>query len=92
MVNRAFAMLSRMLNLKEDCGVRREGSNPARRIRESREEEEERYLSEEEQARLGQVPAEAFDSRQLMSLRKAQSKIASRCDRRAALRVKIHNQ
>lgn len=53
--NRAVAMLSRMFNLAEDWGLRREGSNPARRIKKYREEEKKRYLSDDEQARLGQV-------------------------------------
>ncbi|UWQ97486.1 integrase arm-type DNA-binding domain-containing protein [Rhodobacteraceae bacterium M385] len=53
--NRAVAMLSRMFNLAEDWGLRNEGSNPARRIKKYREEEKKRYLSDDEQARLGQV-------------------------------------
>jgi integrase len=60
--NRAVAMLSRMFNLAEDWGLRREGSNPARRIRKFREEEKKRYLSDDEQARLGQALAVALES------------------------------
>lgn len=60
--NRAVAMLSRMFNLAEDWGLRREGSNPARRIQKYREEEKKRYLSDDEQARLGQALADALDS------------------------------
>ncbi|MCR9140308.1 MAG: site-specific integrase [Alphaproteobacteria bacterium] len=60
--NRAVAMLSRMFNLAEDWGLRAEGSNPARRIRKFREEEKKRYLSDDEQARLGQVLADALES------------------------------
>ena len=60
--NRAVAMLSRMFNLAEDWGLRSEGSNPARRIRKFREEEKKRYLSDDEQARLGQVLADALES------------------------------
>lgn len=60
--NRAVAMLSRMFNLAEDWGLRREGSNPARRIRKFREEEKKRYLSVDEQARLGQVLADALET------------------------------
>jgi len=62
--NRAVAMLSRMFNLAEDWGLRREGSNPARRIQKYREEEKKRYLSDDEQARLGQVLADALESGQ----------------------------
>ncbi|PIE10858.1 MAG: integrase [Rhodobacterales bacterium] len=56
--NRAVAMLSKMLNLAEDWGLRSMGSNPARRIKKFREEERKRYLSSEEQMRLGQVLAD----------------------------------
>jgi integrase len=55
-------MLSKMFNLAEDWGLRRDGSNPARRIRKFREEEKKRYLSEDEQARLGQVLADVLES------------------------------
>jgi integrase len=51
-----------MFNLAEDWGLRREGSNPARRIRKFREEEKKRYLSDDEQARLGQVLADALET------------------------------
>ncbi|MEX3015709.1 integrase arm-type DNA-binding domain-containing protein [Gymnodinialimonas hymeniacidonis] len=60
--NRCVAMLSKMFNLAEDWGLRRDGSNPARRIRKFREEEKKRYLSEDEQARLGQVLADVLES------------------------------
>ncbi len=60
--NRAVAILSKMFNLAEDWGLRREGSNPARRIRKFREEEKKRYLSEDEQTRLGQALADALDT------------------------------
>ena len=62
--NRAVAMLSRMFNLAEDWGLRREGSNPARRIRKFREEEKKRYLSDAEQARLGQALGDALETGQ----------------------------
>lgn len=55
--NRAVAMLSKMLNLAEDWGLRSMGSNPARRIKKFREEERKRYLSPDEQIRLGCVLA-----------------------------------
>jgi integrase len=59
--NRTVAVLSKMFNLAEDWGLRREGSNPARRIRKFREEEKKRYLSDNEQARLGQAMSDALD-------------------------------
>lgn len=62
--NRAVAMLSRMFNLAEDWGLRREGSNPARRIKKYREEEKKRYLSDDEQARLGQVLEDVLETGQ----------------------------
>jgi len=53
--NRCVALLSKMLNLAEDWGLRPFGTNPARRIKKYREEEKKRYLKDEEQARLGEV-------------------------------------
>lgn len=60
--NRAAAMLSKLFNLAEDWGLRQPGSNPARRIKKYREEEKKRYLSDEEQVRLGEVLAEALEA------------------------------
>ena len=59
--NRAASMLSKLFNLAEDWGVRQAGSNPARRIKKFREEEKKRYLSDDEQIRLGEVLAEALE-------------------------------
>ena len=59
--NRAASMLSKLFNLAEDWGLRRAGSNPARRIKKFREEEKKRYLSDIEQIRLGEVLAEALE-------------------------------
>lgn len=53
--NRAISVLSKIFHLAEDWGYRPEGTNPARRIKKFREEEKKRYLSEDEQARLGEV-------------------------------------
>ena len=53
--NRAIAMLSKMFNVAEDWGLRAEGSNPVRRIKKNREVEKKRYLTDEEQLRLGQA-------------------------------------
>lgn len=59
--NRAASMLSKLFNLAEDWGLRQSGSNPARRIKKNREDEKKRYLSEEEQVRLGDVLSDALD-------------------------------
>ncbi|MYM55193.1 site-specific integrase [Thalassovita mangrovi] len=59
--NRAASMLSKLFNLAEDWGLRQAGSNPARRIKKFREEEKKRYLSDEEQIRLGEVLAESLE-------------------------------
>lgn len=59
--NRAASMLSKLFNLAEDWGLRNAGSNPARRIKKFREEEKKRYLSDEEQVRLGEALAEALE-------------------------------
>src|SRR6056297_3594165 len=59
--NRAASMLSKLFNLAEDWGLRPAGSNPARRIKKFREEEKKRYLSDEEQVRLGEALAEALE-------------------------------
>jgi len=64
MANRAVSILSKMFNLAEDWGLRTDGSNPARRIRKFREEEKKRYLSDQEQARLGNVLADALETGQ----------------------------
>lgn len=60
--NRAVMMLSRMFNLAEDWGLRSGGANPARRIKKFREEEKKRYLSDDEQARLGQALGKALET------------------------------
>ena len=57
--NRAAAMLSKLFNTAEDWGLRTSGTNPARRIKKFREEEKKRYLSDEEQIRLGQALIQA---------------------------------
>ncbi|UPH72718.1 integrase family protein [Abyssibius alkaniclasticus] len=59
--NRMLSLASRMFNLAEDWGLRAEGSNPVRRIKKFREEEKKRYLSEAEQARLGEVLGQALE-------------------------------
>jgi integrase len=42
-----------MFNMAEDWGLREEGTNPTRRIRKYRELERKRYLTDDEQYRLG---------------------------------------
>lgn len=55
--NRCVMILSKMLNLAEDWGLRAMNSNPTRRIKHYPEEEKKRYLSEDEQERLGETLA-----------------------------------
>lgn len=59
--NRAASMLSKLFNMAEDWGLRSAGSNPARRIKKFREEEKKRYLSDDEQVRLGNVLASVLE-------------------------------
>jgi integrase len=64
MANRAVSILSKMFNLAEDWGMRKDSANPARRIKKFKEEEKKRYLSDDEQARLGEVLADALETGQ----------------------------
>lgn len=57
--NRAVAVLSKMFNLAEKWGERPDGSNPCRHVEKYRERKRERFLSEVELARLGEVLAAA---------------------------------
>ncbi|WP_170328623.1 site-specific integrase [Ruegeria arenilitoris] len=57
--NRTLGVLSKMFNLAEIWGMRPDGSNPCRHVPKYREEKRERYLSQDELQRLGQVLAEA---------------------------------
>ncbi len=59
--NRALSVLSKMFNLAEDWGLRRDGTNPARRIKKFREEEKKRYLRDNELIRLGEVLSESLE-------------------------------
>ena len=56
--NRTLSVLSKMFNLSEVWGLRPDGSNPCRHVPKYREEKRERYLSESELRRLGQVLTE----------------------------------
>ena len=51
--NRTLGVLSKMFNLAELWGLRRDGSNPCRHVKRFREERRERFLSDAEYPRLG---------------------------------------
>ena len=53
--NRALGVISKMFSLAEIWGWRAEGSNPCRHVKAYREQRRERFLSEEETARLSEV-------------------------------------
>ncbi|MDG1084736.1 MAG: tyrosine-type recombinase/integrase [Planktotalea sp.] len=57
--NRTLGVLSKMFNLAEIWGLRPDGSNPCRHVPKYREHKRERYLSQIELQRLGQVLSEA---------------------------------
>ncbi len=59
--NRTLMVISKMFNVAEDWGLRDEGANPSRRIKKYREEEKKRYLSDDEQYRLGKVFQDVLD-------------------------------
>lgn len=51
--NRTLSVLSKIMGLAEDWGVRPESTNPCRRVKRYSETKRERFLTEEELARLG---------------------------------------
>ena len=53
--NRILEVIRKMFNLAEAWGLRDDGSNPCRHVQKYKEEKRERFLSEEEFPRLGQV-------------------------------------
>ena len=57
--NRTLGILSAMFTAAELWGLRPEGSNPCRHVKRFREEQRERFLSDEEYRRLGAVLREA---------------------------------
>jgi integrase len=61
--NRALGVLSKMLNLAEEWGLRPDGSNPCRHVKKYREVKRERYLTAEELRRLGAVLSDAQANR-----------------------------
>ncbi len=58
LANRVLALLSKAFNLAEVWGWRRDGSNPCRHVTRFQERRRERYLSQEELARLAEALAE----------------------------------
>jgi len=57
--NRSLALLSKFFNWCEKHGTRPDGSNPCRHIEKYKERKHERFLSEQELARLGEALREA---------------------------------
>lgn len=55
LANRVLAVLSKFFNWAEANGYRSDGSNPCRHVGKFKEEKRERYLSEQELARVGGV-------------------------------------
>lgn len=53
--NRALGVISKMFTLAEVWGWRTDGTNPSRHIKPYKERKRERFLSDEETARLGEV-------------------------------------
>jgi len=51
--NRVLALLTTMFNLAEEWGLRPDGTSPCRHIKKYKEHKRERFLSEQELARLG---------------------------------------
>ncbi|MEM9553714.1 MAG: site-specific integrase [Acidobacteriota bacterium] len=59
MANKVLTLLSKAFNLAEVWGWRTEGTNPCRHVSRYKEESRDRYLSESELRRLGQVLEQA---------------------------------
>ncbi len=57
--NRILEVVRKMFNLAEAWGLRRDGGNPCRFVQKYKEQKRERFLTEEEFRRLGQVLNEA---------------------------------
>ena len=57
--NRAVAVLSKMINLAEQWGLRSDGTNPCRHVKKYREAKRERYLTNDERQRLGTALSDA---------------------------------
>jgi integrase len=61
--NRSLAVLSKMMNLAEQWGLRTDGTNPVRHVKKYREAKRERFLSMQELQRLGRTLAQVQDER-----------------------------
>jgi integrase len=61
--NRLLALLSKFFNWCEKRGYRPDGSNPCRHIEKYKEQKRERFLSEDEMARLGEALADAEEKK-----------------------------
>jgi integrase len=59
LANRGLAVLSKMMNLAEEWGLRADGTNPCRHVKKYRESKRERFLDRQELKRLGGVLADA---------------------------------
>lgn len=62
--NRALSLLSKLFNLCEKWGLRKDGTNPCRHVEKYREEKKERYLSPDELSRLGVVLSDTEASKE----------------------------
>ena len=76
--NRTLALLSKFFNWCEKHGLRPDGSNPCRHVEKYKERNRERFLSEEELARLGEALRDAEES-QTASLPGSQPPSAFSC-------------
>jgi integrase len=66
--NRALGVLSKMLSLAEEWGLREDGSNPCRHVKRYREQRRERYLSRDELQRLGAALIDSQNERSPFAL------------------------
>ncbi len=62
--NRALSLLSKLFNLCEKWGLRKDGTNPCRHVEKYREEKKERYLNPDELSRLGVVLSDTEASKE----------------------------
>lgn len=62
--NRALALLSKLFNLCEKWGLRKDGTNPCRHIEKYPEKKKERYLKPDELSRLGVVLSDTESSKE----------------------------
>lgn len=66
LANRALALLSKAMNLAEEWGLRKDGTNPCRHVKKFAEEKRRRFLSPAEMQRLGAVLREAEEEGRLI--------------------------